>query len=298
MEELKSTHEKEEAGIKKGSRRKRKFRRSDLFIVLVFLTGLCIMLYPMASDFLNRIRVARALGDYQRTIKEIAPEDYSAIIEKARDYNRRLKKDPNPLGGSGRTEGYEEALKVGNTGIMGYVMIEKIRVRLPFYHGTEEDVLQTAIGHLEGSSLPTGDKGEHVVLSAHRGLPSAKLFTDLPELVAGDEFVVTVLDKEMVYEVDQILTVLPDSPEAFEALKPVEGEDLVTLMTCTPYGINTHRLLVRGHRTGDRVKEETGGAAVGGSDAGRSFDRYIPYIAGAAVVIFLLLYFLPGKKKR
>ena len=278
------------------ARKKRRFRKSDLFIVLVFLVGLCIMLYPQASDYINRIRVARALGDYQRAVREITPEDYTAVIEKARDYNRRLKKNPNPFGSVKKTEGYEDTLKVGSSGIMGYVMIEKIRVRLPFYHGTDEDVLQRAIGHLEGSSLPTGDPGEHVVLSAHRGLPSAKLFTDLPELVTGDEFTVTVLDKEMVYEVDQILTVLPDSPEAIEALKPVPGEDLVTLMTCTPYGVNTHRLLVRGHRTGDRAKEEKSGGT-GGNEAGRSFDRYIPYIAGAAVVIFLVLLFAPIKKK-
>ena len=279
----------EEAG------KKRKFRRSDLFIVLVFLAGLCIMLYPLASDYINRIRVSRALGDYQQAVKEITQEDYSAVFEKARDYNRRLKKDPNPFGSVRKTEGYEDTLVIGNSGIMGYVMIEKIRVRLPFYHGTEEDVLQRAIGHLEGSSLPIGDPGEHAVLSAHRGLPSAKLFTDLPELAVGDEFIVTVLDKEMVYEVDQILTVLPDSPEAFEALKPEADKDLVTLMTCTPYGINTHRFLVRGHRTGDRAKEEKKGGTAG-DEAGRSFDRYIPYVAGAAVVIFLVLFLAPVKK--
>lgn len=288
----------EEAGKGKGSRQKRRFRWIDLGIVLVFLIGLCIMLYPIASDYINRIQVAKNIRSYEQMVRNITPEDYSAIFKKARDYNRRLKENANPFGSSKKPEGYEDTLKVGDSGIMGYVMIEKIRVRLPFYHGTEEDVLQRAIGHLEGSSLPIGDPGDHAVLSAHRGLPSAKLFTDLPELAIGDEFIVTVLDKEMVYEVDQILTVLPDSPEAFEALKPESGKDLVTLMTCTPYGVNTHRLLVRGHRTGDRVKEETGGGAGGGSDAGRSFDRYIPYIAGAAVVIFILLYFLPGKKKQ
>ena len=298
MEEFRKDQGEGEAGRKPGSRKKRRFRWIDLGIALVFLIGLCIMVYPMVSDYINRIQVANVLSDYEKTIKEITPEDYSAFFEKARVYNRRLKKNPNPFGSSKKTEGYEEALKVGSSGIMGYVMIEKIRVRLPFYHGTEEEVLQRAIGHLEGSSLPIGDPGDHAVLSAHRGLPSAKLFTDLPELAVGDEFVVTVLDKEMVYTVDQILTVLPDSPEAFEALKTEEGKDLVTLMTCTPYGVNTHRLLVRGHRTGDLVKEETGGAAGGGSDAGRSFDRYIPYIAGAAVVIFVFLYFLPGKKKQ
>ena len=298
MEKVRKGQGEVEAGRKPGSRKKRRFRWIDLGIVLIFLIGLCIMLYPMASDYINRIQVAKNIRSYEQMVREITPEDFSAILEKARDYNRRLKENANPFGSSKKPEGYEDTLKVGDSGIMGYVMIEKIRVRLPFYHGTEEDVLQRAIGHLEGSSLPIGDPGDHAVLSAHRGLPSAKLFTDLPELVTGDEFVVTVLDKEMVYEVDQILTVLPDSPEAFEALKPESGKDLVTLMTCTPYGVNTHRLLVRGHRTGDLVKEETGSAAGGGSDAGRSFDRYIPYIAGAAVVIFLLLYFLPGKKKQ
>ena len=297
MEELKNASG-EEAGKEKSGRRKRRFRWVDLAIVLVFLTGLCIILYPQASDFINRIQVARALRDYQRMVREVKPEDYSAIFEKARDYNRRLKKNPNSFGSVKKTEGYEDALKVGSSGIMGYVMIEKIRVRLPFYHGTEEDVLQRAIGHLEGSSLPIGEKGDHAVLSAHRGLPSAKLFTDLPELVVGDEFVVTVLDKEMIYEVDQILTVLPDSPEAFEALKPVPGEDLVTLMTCTPYGVNTHRLLVRGHRTGDVVHVGDESGSGGNGENGSSFDRYAPYIAGAAVVIFLALWFWPGSRKK
>ena len=297
MEELKNASG-EEAGREKGSRRKRRFRWFDLAIVLVFLVGLCIMLYPTVSDYINRIQVAHALGRYSQQVREISPEDYSAIFEKARDYNRRLKENPNPFASVKKPEGYEETLKVGSSGIMGYVMIEKIRVRLPFYHGTEEDVLQRAIGHLEGSSLPIGEKGDHAVLSAHRGLPSAKLFTDLPELGVGDEFVVTVLDKEMVYEVDRVLTVLPDSPEAFEALKPEPDKDLVTLMTCTPYGINTHRLLVRGHRTGDVVHSEDEGGSGGSGENGINFDKYIPYIAGAAVVIFLLLWFLPAKKKK
>ena len=279
-------------------KKKRKFRFMDLLIILVFLSGLSILLYPQASDFINRIQVARNIRAYERMVREITPEDYSAIFEKARDYNRRLKKISNPFGSTIKAEGYTETLVVSNTGIMGYVMIEKIRVRLPFYHGTEEDVLQRAIGHVEGSSLPIGEKGDHAVLSAHRGLPSAKLFTDLPELTVGDEFVVTVLDKEMLYEVDQILTVLPDSPEAFEALRPVPEEDLVTLMTCTPYGVNTHRLLVRGHRTGDVVHSAEEGGSGGNGENGSSFDRYIPYIAGAAVVIFLLLWFLPVKKKK
>ena len=277
----------------------KRLRFTDFLIGLVFLAGLCVMLYPAASDQINRIRVELSLGVYERTVRDASPADYDLLFRKARDYNRRLKENPNPFSSAGRTEGYQETLLLGSSGIMGYVMIEKIRVRLPFYHGTEEDVLQTAIGHVEGSSLPIGDESEHAVLSAHRGLPSAKLFTDLPELGIGDTFVVTVLNKEMVYEVDQVLTVLPDSAEAFEALRPVPGEDLVTLMTCTPYGVNTHRLLVRGHRTADREHGEgSGNNSVAGNEAGRSFDRYVPYVAAAAVVIFLILMFAPGKKKQ
>lgn len=283
----------------KNKKIRKRLRFTDLLIVLVFLIGLCVMLYPIASDYINLIQVERAIGSYERLVSEAAPEDFTAAFAAARDYNKRLKENSNPFSEASRTEGYEDALLLGSSGIMGYVMIEKIRVRLPFYHGTEEDVLQTAIGHLEGSSLPIGDLGEHAVLSAHRGLPSAKLFTDLPELAVGDTFLITVLNKEMVYEVDQILTVLPDSPEAFEAIQPIPGEDLVTLMTCTPYGVNTHRLLVRGHRTADREHvEENENHSGTGSEAGRSFDRYIPYVAGAAVVIFLILMFAPGKKKK
>ena len=299
MEEERRTQA--EGAVKEKKTRRRRIRFIDIAIILVFLVGLCVMLYPTASNFINRIQVERALSGYTREVREAreaSPEDFSALFEEAREYNRRVKQNVNPFGSIKLAEGYERTLRFGHSGIMGYVMIEKIRVRLPFYHGTEEDVLQRAIGHLEGSCVPIGEKGDHAVLSAHRGLPSAKLFTDLPELVVGDTFVVTVLDKEMIYEVDQILTVLPDSPEAFEALKPVPGEDLVTLMTCTPYGINTHRLLVRGHRTGDVVHAEEEGGSGGSGENGSSFDRDIPYIAGAAVVIFLALWFLPVKKKR
>ena len=278
--------------------RRRRIRLLDVFIVLVFLVGICIMLYPAASDLLNQIRSRRLLDQYTQVIQSAAPENYEKLFAEAREYNQRLKGNQTAFSEETRTPGYEETLRLENTDIMGYVMIEKIRVRLPFYHGTEEDVLQTAIGHLEGTSLPIGEPGDHAVLSAHRGLPSAKLFTDLPELTVGDEFVITVLDREMTYKVDQILTVLPDSPEAMEAIRLVEGEDLVTLMTCTPYGINSHRLLVRGRRTADRAKEESDETTVvDNTEAGRSYDRYIPFAAVAAVVIFLVLWKIPRKNK-
>ena len=229
-------------------RTRRGFRVLDVILFLVFLTGAGIMAYPTVSNWLNERRMTGAMKIYSASVEGLSPERIAELLRKAREYNRRLKENPNPWSEKNRTPGYREALDVDRSGIMGYVTIEKIRVRLPFYHGTEEDVLQTAIGHLEGSSLPIGDPGDHAVLSAHRGLPSAKLFTDLPGLEIGDTFMLTVLDREMIYEVDQILTVLPDSEEAFEALKWEEGKDYCTLMTCTPYGINTHRLLVRGHR--------------------------------------------------
>jgi len=297
-----------EEGMK--SRKRRRGRGlADVIIVLIFLAGLGVMLYPRISDWVNERHMSRAVASYNTSVKELKEEDYSRLFLEAEDYNRRLKENPNPFSEIDRTEGYEEALKIEGSSIMGYVTIEKIRVRLPFYHGTEESVLQVAIGHLEGSSLPVGEPGEHAVFSAHRGLPSAKLFTDLPELGPGDTFVISVLDREMVYEVDQILTVLPDSPEAFEALKPVPGEDLVTLMTCTPYGVNTHRLLVRGHRIegrGNRTETkdapetgaENGAGNETGDDAGNSYDRYVPWFAGAAVIIFLILLLAPVRKKR
>ena len=229
-------------------RTRRGFRILDVFLFLVFLTGAGIMAYPTVSNWLNERRMTGAMKVYSSSVDELSLARIEEVLAAAREYNRRLKENPNPWSEKNRTPGYRETLDVDGSGIMGYVTIEKIRVRLPFYHGTEEDVLQTAIGHLEGSSLPIGDAGEHAVLSAHRGLPSAKLFTDLPGLSVGDTFMLTVLDREMLYEVDQVLTVLPDSEEAFDALKREEGKDYCTLMTCTPYGINTHRLLVRGHR--------------------------------------------------
>ena len=260
----------------------------EIVITLVFLAGILVMLYPKISDWINARNMSRAVLRYSETVEGLTEEEYNALFAKARAYNLRLKENPNPFSETSRTEGYDDCLDVGDRGIMGYVTIEKIRVRLPFYHGTNEAVLQTAIGHVEGSSLPIGETGDHAVLSAHRGLPTAKLFTDLPDLMPGDRFVVNVLNRRMVYEVDQIKTVLPDE---ITDLMPVEGKDLVTLMTCTPYGVNTHRLLVRGHRTGDDQAPGTAGRpdGPGAENAGGSLDKYVPAFAAAAAVVFLIL---------
>ena len=218
---------------------------STILLVLVFLVGLSVVLYPTVSDWVNRRNASRALVSYDETVNALSDADYEAYFAAADDYNRRLAATENAFYKPELVSGYEQTLDLSGTGIMGYITISKIGVELPIYHGTGEGVLQVAAGHLEGSSLPVGGAGTHAVISAHRGLPSAKLFTNLDELEVGDTFTVTVLDRVLTYEVDLISIVLPNETDL---LQPVLGKDYLTLMTCTPYGINTHRLLVRGHR--------------------------------------------------
>ena len=218
---------------------------STILLVLVFLVGLSVVLYPTVSDWVNRRNASRALVSYDETVNALSDADYEAYFAAADDYNRRLAATENAFYKPELVSGYEQTLDLTGTGIMGYITIQKIGVELPIYHGTGEGVLQVAAGHLEGSSLPVGGAGTHAVISAHRGLPSAKLFTNLDELEVGDTFTVTVLDRVLTYEVDRISIVLPNETDL---LQPALGKDYLTLMTCTPYGINTHRLLVRGHR--------------------------------------------------
>ena len=230
-----------------------KKNRSTIILILIFLVGLSVMLYPTVSDYVNQRHQSRALASYDETVNEMSDADYTAYFEAADAYNQRLAATPNSFFTPEQVSGYDETLDVSGTGIMGYITIPRIGVELPIYHGTSDGVLQVAAGHLEGSSLPVGGAGTHAVISAHRGLPSAKLFTNLDELEAGDTFTITVLDRVLNYEVDRISIVLPTETDL---LQPVEGQDYVTLMTCTPYGINTHRLLVRGRRveTPDQYK--------------------------------------------
>ena len=230
-----------------------KKNRSTIILILIFLVGLSVMLYPTVSDYVNQRHQSRALASYDETVNEMSDADYTAYFEAADAYNQRLAATPNSFFTPEQVSGYDETLDVSGTGIMGYITIPRIGVELPVYHGTSDGVLQVAAGHLEGSSLPVGGVGTHAVISAHRGLPSAKLFTNLDELEAGDTFTITVLDRVLTYEVDQISIVLPTETDN---LKVVDGKDYVTLMTCTPYGINSHRLLVRGRRieTPDKLK--------------------------------------------
>ena len=222
-----------------------KKNRSNIILILIFLVGLSVMLYPTVSDYVNQKNQSRAVASYSEEVENLSDVDYQAYFDAADDYNRRLAETPDAFYRPEEVSGYTDTLDVSGTGIMGYITISKIGVELPVYHGTSDGVLQVAAGHLEGSSLPVGGAGTHAVISAHRGLPSAKLFTNLDELEVGDTFTITVLDRVLTYEVDQISIGLPTETDL---LQPVEGKDYVTLMTCTPYGINTHRLLVRGKR--------------------------------------------------
>lgn len=222
--------------------------RMNIILVLVFIIGLSVMLYPIVSDYWNSRTQSRAVATYNETVESMDYEERDRMLEAAEEYNVKLLGLETPFVNYDQIDGYEELLDVSGTGIMGYVTIPKIDVELPIYHGTDDAVLQVAAGHLKGSSLPVGGAGTHSVLSAHRGLPSASLFTDLDEMEEGDTFTITVLDRSMTYQVDQIRIV---EPQEIEELRIDPAEDYVTLMTCTPYGINSHRLLVRGVRTAD-----------------------------------------------
>lgn len=232
-------------------------------LVIVLLAGLSLLLYPSLSDYWNSLHQTKAIAGYAEDVAKLNEKQYDRLWADAKAYNRKLQKKQGirELSEAEKRE-YERQLDISGLGIMGYIEIPKIDCALPIYHGTEESVLQIAVGHLEWSSLPIGGKGTHCVLSGHRGLPSARLFTNLDLLTEGDVFMLRVLDEVLTYEVDQILIV---EPEETEALDPVKNEDYCTLVTCTPYGINTHRLLVRGHRianlkTGSAVRITAEGA--------------------------------------
>lgn len=223
-----------------------KKRLSTILLILVFLVGVSLLLYPTVSARYNATRQSRAIASYVEELDKLDETETEKIFEDAVSYNKSLAESENKIVlNPEQREKYNQTLNATGNGIMGYVEIASISCYLPIYHGTQEEILQIAVGHIEGSSLPTGGASTHCVLSGHRGLPSAKLFTDLDKLSTGDVFTVNVLDKTLTYEVYEILTVLPHE---VDELKIEENQDLCTLVTCTPYGINTHRLLVKGRR--------------------------------------------------
>lgn len=229
---------------------KRKF--TTILLTLVLLVGVAIILYPTASDYYNSFHQSRAIAHYAEAVANIDPETYERLWQEATVYNQGLVGRDNPfILSEAEREEYNRVLNYAGDGIMGYISIPKINCELPIYHSTEESVLQIAIGHIEGSSLPVGGASTHCLLSGHRGLPSAKLFSDLDIMEVGDTFMIQVLNETLTYEVDQIRIVLPNE---LQDLNIEEGQDFCTLVTCTPYGINTHRMLVRGHRVANAAE--------------------------------------------
>ena len=216
-----------------------------ILLVLMLFIGVCGLLYPAVSQYWNTKTQTRAVENYQAILDSLKEEDYTAFFQEAEAYNIALTKLKNPLLTYKQLEGYDDILNVNGNGVMGYLMIPKLGVELPLYHGVSVEVLNIACGHLQGSSFPIGGESTHSILSAHRGLPHAKLFTDLDKMELGDTFQITILDRTFTYQVDQIKVVRPDE---IDDVQIIEGEDHCTLLTCTPYGINSHRLLVRGTR--------------------------------------------------
>lgn len=222
-------------------------------LVFILIIGLSLLLYPTVSDYWNSFHQSEAVAGYVQKVQDMGQDKKDKMLADAKAYNQTLAKGIMPDLNLSNAEKsvYNKTLDVTGTGIMAYVDIPKINTTLPIYHGTDDAILQVAVGHIPGTSLPVGGKGTHAVISGHSGLPSAKLFTDIDRLVDGDTFMIQVLDESLTYEVDQILTVLPDGVSAL-AIDP--NQDYVTLVTCTPYGVNTHRLLVRGHRIPNKIK--------------------------------------------
>ena len=229
-----------------------KNRKIMLFLTIGFLVGVCILLYPAFSDYWNSKTQSRAITNYESVLENLDPADYSAIFAEAHAYNTALYETKYPLMDYKNVPGYHEALSVTENEMIGYLKIDRIGVELPIYHTTSDDVLNKGVGHLQGSSLPVGGVNTHSVLSAHRGLPSSKLFTDLDRMELGDTFQIVVLDQVLTYQVDFIKVI---EPTDVADLQIIDGGDYCTLFTCTPYGINTHRLLVRGIRI-ETIKEK------------------------------------------
>ena len=253
-----------------------------------------LLLYPSLSDYWNSMHQTRAIASYAETVSQLDTAQYDEMWKAAQDYNRSLAQRETAFAlADEQKAAYESLLDISGLGVMGYIEIPEIDCSLPIYHGTEESVLQVAVGHLEWSSLPVGGEGMHCVLSGHRGLPSAKLFTNLDKLAVGDTFLLRVLDEVLTYEVDQILIV---EPEQVDALGIVPGEDYCTLVTCTPYGINTHRLLVRGHR----VENTPEAARMHVTADATQFDPLLvaPVLAIPVLLLLLMILLVPKRRRK
>lgn len=268
-----------------------KRKLTNVILVLVFLAGLSLLLYPTASNYWNSMHASQIVSDYSASVENLTEEKYEQILAEARAYNEALAETGNASELTDeQKEQYEKTLDIDGSGIMGYIEIPNIDVSLPIYHGTDDAVLQVGVGHLDWSSLPVGGTSTHCVLSGHRGLPSAKLFTNLDKLKEGDTFVIRVLNEVLTYEIDRITIV---EPEDTDSLTIVDGKDYCTLVTCTPYGINTHRLLVRGHRVANASESIRLTA-----DAIKIEPVIVAPIMALPVLVILLIILLISKPKK
>lgn len=273
----------------------KKNRITAILLVAVLLAGLSLLLYPLVSNYWNSIHQSQAIAAYMDDVSELDDSTYDALWEEAQGYNASLLENENRFfPDEEERQQYEQLLSISDDGIIGYIEIPSINVTLPIYHGTSEEILQVAIGHIEGSSLPVGGLSTHCVISGHRGLPSSRLFTDIDQLSEGDIFTLLVLDEALTYEVDQIRIVEPDD---ISLLEIKEGEDLCTLVTCTPYGVNSHRLLVRGHRVENQ--EATGFLRIT-ADAMMIDSRFVAPILAAPILLGIILFMVlrPLKRKK
>ena len=267
---------------------------STVFLIFIFLVGLSLLLYPSFADYWNSFTQTRAIAAYTEQVAAIDTDAYDQLWQDARSYNQSLLLRTNQyILTEEQIAQYNSLLNLTSGGIMGYIQIPAVGINLPIYHGTDEAILQVAVGHLEWTSLPVGGESTHCVLSGHRGLPSAKLFTDIDQLVVGDTFLLQILDDTLTYEVDQILIVLPNEVEALEI---VEGKDYCTLVTCTPYGVNSHRLLVRGHRVETQEAARTVRVT---ADAVQIEPLIIaPIVAVPILLVLLILLLVTTRRKR
>ena len=263
-----------------------------IILTLLIIVGLSLVLYPTFSNYWNELHQTKAIANYDSVISDMSTEDRSNIFEEAIEYNKALRKIRFPLMYYDEVSGYNDLLNVSKDGVMGYITIDKINVELPIYHGIDETVLQVAVGHIQGSSLPTGGESTHCAFSAHRGLPSARLFTDLDKLEIGDVFKLTILDQTLTYQVDQIRIV---DPENIEPLYVVDGEDYCTLVTCTPYGVNSHRMLVRG----TRIENEKQLSDIRVTADAALIDPLLvaPFVAAPILLVLFILLMIPKPKK-
>ncbi len=284
-----------EAAVRKSSGKKRRFDYITIILVVILLIGVGVMAYPSVSDYWNSLHQSEAVASYIEEVEDLTSEEYAAVLDEAEEYNEYLAaKDNQWEWDDAEDEWYFSQLKVGTSSVVATIEIPSVSISLPIYLGTSDGVLQIGVGHVEGSSLPIGGKGTHAVLSGHRGLISAKLFTDLADVVVGDLFYINVLNETLTYEVDQILIVVPEDVSALE-IDP--DEDYVTLVTCTPKGVNTHRLLVRGHRV--ETPEDALTLVATGEATVISKILVAPFIGvPVLVILFFGVMLFPGKKKK